>query len=84
MQQAEAERTIAETSRRQAELSREEMEKLRRQWYEEASKQWGNQTLAIEVEENGNVNVITGGVDTGFRQGYVADNGDVVLEFYFW
>lgn len=84
VQQAEAGRTTAEAARQQAELSREEMEKLRQQWYEEASKQWGNQTLALEVDDNGDINVITGGVDTGFRQGYVADNGDVVLEFYFW
>ena len=84
VRQAEAERVASEASRQRAELSREEMEKLRQQWYEEASKQWGNQTLALEVDDNGDINVITGGVDTGFRQGYVADNGDVVLEFYFW
>ena len=81
---AEKIRLHAETQRKETEEVRVSQEQIRQQWYENASKDWGNQTLAIEVEENGDVNVITGSPNTGFITGKIEDNGDVVLEFNYW
>lgn len=83
-QAAEKVRTDAEGARQSAESTRVEQEQERQQWYENASKDWGNQTLAIEVDENGDVNVITGSPNTGFMTGRIEDSGDVVLEFNYW
>lgn len=83
-QAAEKARTDAEKTRQEAETLRAGQEEERQQWYEDASKEWGNQTLAIEVDENGDVNVITGSPNTGFMTGRIEDSGDVVLEFNYW
>ena len=81
---SEVERVEAEQARSDAESVREENDRLRQQWFEEIKSQLGNQTLALEFAENGDLNVITGETNTDFRNGYIEENGDVVLEFSFW
>lgn len=83
-QSAERDRKTSESKRMEAESIRDEQERARQKWYEEASMQWGNQTLAIEIAENGDVNIVTGSPNTGFVTGQVEENGDVVLEFNYW
>lgn len=81
---AEKARADAEALRQTSETKRDEKEQVRQQWYENASAEWGNQTLAIELAENGDVNVITGSPNSGFVAGRIEESGDVVLEFNYW
>lgn len=37
--------------------------------------------LNIELDSEGNLNAIYGGDSSAFKNGYIAENGDVILEF---
>lgn len=40
-----------------------------------------NNAIEIKLEENGDLAVLTGEENTEFDGGYIAENGDVILEF---
>ena len=40
-----------------------------------------NQILALDMEEDGSISIITGTANTEFEEGYIEEDGSIVLEF---
>lgn len=40
-----------------------------------------NQILALEMEDDGSISIITGTANTEFQEGFIEDDGSIILEF---